>query len=118
MRRKLGGGFYVLSGELGVSQAFLARWYIGGGYMDISLADNLHNCNHAHCTTHWTSLSVAAWSLTRYPKPRSLVRVLFECSTLSRPLTGLAECRSVRAATVGEPSVCCSTAVCALPSRN
>jgi hypothetical protein len=27
---------YVLSGELGVSQAFLAHWYIGGGYMDVS----------------------------------------------------------------------------------
>jgi len=27
----------VLRGELGVSQAFLARWYyIGGGYMDVS----------------------------------------------------------------------------------
>ena len=26
----------MLSGELGVSQAFLARWYIGGGYMDVS----------------------------------------------------------------------------------
>jgi len=26
----------VLSGELGVSQAFLVRWYIGGGYMDVS----------------------------------------------------------------------------------
>jgi len=26
----------VLSGELGVSQAFLARWYIGGGYIDVS----------------------------------------------------------------------------------
>jgi len=25
----------VLSGKLGVSQAFLARWYIGGGYMDV-----------------------------------------------------------------------------------
>ena len=25
----------MLSGELGVSQAFLARWYIGGSYMDI-----------------------------------------------------------------------------------
>ena len=23
----------MLSGELGVSQAFLARWYIGGSYM-------------------------------------------------------------------------------------
>ena len=27
---------YVLSGGLGVSQAFLARWYIGGGHMDTS----------------------------------------------------------------------------------
>ena len=26
----------MLSRELGVSQAFLARWYIGGGYMDVS----------------------------------------------------------------------------------
>ena len=26
----------MLSGELGVSQAFLARWYIGGGYMEVS----------------------------------------------------------------------------------
>ena len=26
----------MLSGELGVSQAFLVRWYIGGGYMDVS----------------------------------------------------------------------------------
>jgi len=26
----------VLSGELGVSQAFLRRWYIDGGYMDVS----------------------------------------------------------------------------------
>jgi len=24
----------VLSGELGVSQVFLARWFISGGYMD------------------------------------------------------------------------------------
>ena len=28
----------MLSGELGVSQAVLARWYIGGGYMDVSEA--------------------------------------------------------------------------------
>ena len=27
---------YVLSGGLGVSQAFLARWYIRGSYMDVS----------------------------------------------------------------------------------
>jgi len=26
----------MLSGELGVFQAFLAHWYIGGGYMDVS----------------------------------------------------------------------------------
>ena len=26
----------MLSGELGVSQAFLARWYIGGGYTNVS----------------------------------------------------------------------------------
>ena len=26
----------MLSGELGVSQAFMARWYIGGGYMNVS----------------------------------------------------------------------------------
>ena len=25
----------MLSGELGVSLAFVARWYIGGGYMDV-----------------------------------------------------------------------------------
>jgi len=26
----------MLSGELGVSQAFLAHWYISGGYVDVS----------------------------------------------------------------------------------
>ena len=26
----------MLSGELGVSQTFLACWYIGGGYIDVS----------------------------------------------------------------------------------
>jgi len=31
----------VLSGELGVSQAVLARWYIGGGHMDVSEAAHL-----------------------------------------------------------------------------
>jgi len=25
----------VLSGELGASKAFVARWYIGGSYMDV-----------------------------------------------------------------------------------
>ena len=28
----------MLSRELGVSQAFLARWYNGGGYMGVSEA--------------------------------------------------------------------------------
>jgi len=27
---------YVLSGELRVTHAFLTRWYIGGGYTDVS----------------------------------------------------------------------------------
>ena len=35
-RRKIRMGLYVLSGELGVSQAFLVRWYVSGGYMDVS----------------------------------------------------------------------------------
>jgi len=26
----------VLSGELGVSEAFLVLWYVGGSYMDVS----------------------------------------------------------------------------------
>ena len=26
----------MLSGELGMSQAFVARWYVAGGYMDVS----------------------------------------------------------------------------------
>ena len=34
----------MLSGELGVSQAFLARWYIGGGYMDVSKVAVLYDC--------------------------------------------------------------------------
>jgi len=25
----------MVSGEIGVSQAFLVRWYVGGGYMDV-----------------------------------------------------------------------------------
>jgi len=33
MRWKTRRGLYVLSGELGVSQALLARWYVVGGYM-------------------------------------------------------------------------------------
>jgi len=34
----------MLSGELGVSQVFLARWYIGGGYMDVSEVVVLYDC--------------------------------------------------------------------------
>ena len=45
MRRKITRGFYVLSGELGVLQAFLARWYIGGGNMDVSeVVVFIYNC--------------------------------------------------------------------------
>ena len=33
---KLGGGLYVLGGEIGVSQTFLALWYFGSSYMDVS----------------------------------------------------------------------------------
>jgi len=34
----------MLSGELGVSQAFLARWYIGGGYIDVSEVVVFYGC--------------------------------------------------------------------------
>jgi len=34
----------VLSGELGVSQVFLARWNIGGGYMDVSEVVAIYDC--------------------------------------------------------------------------
>jgi len=34
----------MLSGELGVSQVFLARWYIGGGYMDVSEVAVFNDC--------------------------------------------------------------------------
>jgi hypothetical protein len=37
-------GLYVLSGELGVSQAFLARWYIGGVYVDVSEVVVFYDC--------------------------------------------------------------------------
>jgi len=37
-------GLYVLCGELGVSQAFLARRYIDGGYMDVSEVAVLYDC--------------------------------------------------------------------------
>ena len=34
----------MLSGELGVSQAFLARWYVGGGYMNVSEVVVFYDC--------------------------------------------------------------------------
>jgi len=34
----------VLNGELGVSQAFLARWYISGGYMDVYEEAVFYDC--------------------------------------------------------------------------
>jgi len=34
----------MLSGELGVSQAFLARWKIGGGYMDVTEVVVFYDC--------------------------------------------------------------------------
>ena len=34
----------MLSGELGVSQAFMVRWYIGGGNMDISAVVIFYDC--------------------------------------------------------------------------
>ena len=34
----------MLSGNLGVSQAFLARWYFSGGYMDVSEVAVFYDC--------------------------------------------------------------------------
>jgi len=34
----------VLGGELGVSQVFLVRWFIGGGYMDDSEVVVFYDC--------------------------------------------------------------------------
>ena len=34
----------MLSGELGVSQAFLVRRYVGGSYMDVSEVIVFHDC--------------------------------------------------------------------------
>ena len=35
----------MLSGELGVSEVFLARWYIGGGYIDVSEVVVFYGCD-------------------------------------------------------------------------
>ena len=34
----------MLSGQLGVSQEFLARWYIGGGYIDVYEVAVFYDC--------------------------------------------------------------------------
>ena len=34
----------MLNGELGVSQALLARWYVGGGYMDVYEVVVFYDC--------------------------------------------------------------------------
>ena len=34
----------MLSGELGVSEAILVRWYIGGGYRDVSEVVVFYDC--------------------------------------------------------------------------
>jgi len=38
----------VLSGEVGVSQAFLEGWYNGGGYMDVSEEVVFYDCGRTH----------------------------------------------------------------------
>ena len=48
---------YVLSGELGASQAFLARWYIGGGYMHIPEVVVFCECGKYTSRTSILSLS-------------------------------------------------------------
>ena len=50
----------MLSGDLGVSQAFLARWYIGGGYVDVSEVHVFYDCGKICVLTHPTP------SLTAY----------------------------------------------------
>jgi hypothetical protein len=44
IRRKTRRGLYMLSGELGVSQVFLERWYIGGGYVVVSEVVVFYGC--------------------------------------------------------------------------
>jgi len=44
IKQKVGKGLYVLSGELRVSQAFLARLALGGGYMDVCELVVFYDC--------------------------------------------------------------------------
>ena len=45
------------SGELGVSQAFLVRWYIVGGHMDVSEVVVFYDCQKYTSRTSILSLS-------------------------------------------------------------
>jgi len=47
----------VVSGEPGVSQAFLASWYIGGGYMDVSEVILFYDCGKIYVQNRILSLS-------------------------------------------------------------
>ena len=47
----------MLSGEQGVSQAFMERLYISGGYMDVSEVVVLYDC--ARCTSRTSILSTS-----------------------------------------------------------
>ena len=47
----------MLRGELGVSKAFLARWYIGGGYTDVSEVVVFCDCGKYTSRTSILSLS-------------------------------------------------------------
>ena len=52
IRRKIRRGLCVLSGELGVSKAFLARWYIGGGYIHVSEVVVIFDCGKIRRRQH------------------------------------------------------------------
>jgi len=65
IRPKIRRDFYVLSGELGVSQAFLARWYIGGGYMDVCEVVVFYDCDKIY-TSRTTILSLSGGESGRY----------------------------------------------------
>ena len=49
----------MLSGELGMSQAFLARWYIGGGYMDVSEVVIFNDCGKIWLLSQTNELAAA-----------------------------------------------------------
>jgi len=47
----------MLSGELGVSQEFLACWYIGGSYVDVSEVVVFYDCGKIYVQNSNLSLS-------------------------------------------------------------